>query len=486
MRILRVTIEGFKVYRARIELGPMSPQHNVVVGANGSGKSNFFAAISFVLGEGLTGATLREAERKALLHEGVGTNVSSAYVEIVFDNSDGRLPVDRGEVAIKRAITQKKDDYFLDGKHVSKTEIASLFESAGLSRNNPTHIVPQGRVAALTTMRDATRLEMFREVAGTSTYDARRLESLGLLQQSSLGKTQVVEKIVHIESRLQTLDAEKADLARYRDLERQLRVAEYVCTAKAAQTARSEVRRLEGERERLLLCASERQQRQHAAIAAVEQAGAALRGASEAASAAKLRVQTAMASQQRLASSVARHELERQQAREDERVRRETADAARAELAALEERIAEVRSGLDEQQPRRAAAEHAAAAARSAREACERELGSLYAKQAEGQRFRSKAERDKHLEGEIKQLRASIAKAAEQACYHLSTTFSTTLFRFPSDSLRIPFGCPSDALRMPFGCPSDSPRMPFGCPSNALRIRLPSRRAPSRRRSDLP
>ena len=31
-----------------------------------------------------------------MLHEGTGPRVISAYVEIIFDNSDGRLPIDKG------------------------------------------------------------------------------------------------------------------------------------------------------------------------------------------------------------------------------------------------------------------------------------------------------------------------------------------------------------------------------------------------------
>jgi hypothetical protein len=46
--------------------------------------------------------------------------------------------------------------------------VASLLEAAGLSRSNPTHIVPQGRVMALTTMADEARLDMLREVSGMS------------------------------------------------------------------------------------------------------------------------------------------------------------------------------------------------------------------------------------------------------------------------------------------------------------------------------
>lgn len=47
---------------------PFSPKHNVIVGRNGSGKSNFFAAIRFVLSDAYT--QMGREERQALLHVG--------------------------------------------------------------------------------------------------------------------------------------------------------------------------------------------------------------------------------------------------------------------------------------------------------------------------------------------------------------------------------------------------------------------------------
>lgn len=78
----------------------------------------------------------------------------SAYVEILLDNSDGRIPIEKvrhysyfpvseqhkdvdsvqpfhdlgsmttqDEVSIKRSIGLKKDEYFIDRKNVSKNEV---------------------------------------------------------------------------------------------------------------------------------------------------------------------------------------------------------------------------------------------------------------------------------------------------------------------------------------------------------------------------
>jgi structural maintenance of chromosome 3 (chondroitin sulfate proteoglycan 6) len=81
------------------------------------------------------------------LHEGVSvTSTLSAFVEIVFDNSDNRFPTGHDEVLLRRTIGVKKDEYSLDKKSASKADVMSLLESAGFSKSNPYYIVPQGRV----------------------------------------------------------------------------------------------------------------------------------------------------------------------------------------------------------------------------------------------------------------------------------------------------------------------------------------------------
>ena len=51
MYIKQVIIQGFKSYKDQTVVEPFSAGHNVVVGRNGSGKSNFFSAIRFVLSD---------------------------------------------------------------------------------------------------------------------------------------------------------------------------------------------------------------------------------------------------------------------------------------------------------------------------------------------------------------------------------------------------------------------------------------------------
>ncbi|KAG8135637.1 putative Structural maintenance of chromosomes protein [Naja naja] len=181
--LAEVIIQGFRSYRDQTIVDPFSSKHNVIVGRNGSGKSNFFYAIQFVLSDEFS--HLRPEQRLALLHEGTGPRVISAFVEIIFDNSDNRLPIDKEEVSLRRVIGAKKDQYFLDKKMVTKNDVMNLLESAGFSRSNPYYIVKQGKINQMATAPDSQRLKLLREVAGTRVYDERKEESISLMKETA-------------------------------------------------------------------------------------------------------------------------------------------------------------------------------------------------------------------------------------------------------------------------------------------------------------
>ncbi|KAI9837732.1 MAG: hypothetical protein M1819_006666 [Sarea resinae] len=225
MFIKQIIIQGFKSYKEQTVIEPFSPKHNVIVGRNGSGKSNFFAAIRFVLSDAYT--QMGREERQALLHEGSGSAVMSAYVEIIFDNSDERFPTGKDELILRRTIGLKKDEYSLDRKNATKADVMNLLESAGFSRSNPYYIVPQGRVTTLTNMKDAERLNLLKEVAGTQVYEARRTESLKIMTDTNNKRAKIDELLDYIKERLSELEEEKEELRSYQEKDRERRCLEY-------------------------------------------------------------------------------------------------------------------------------------------------------------------------------------------------------------------------------------------------------------------
>ncbi|KAK7276549.1 hypothetical protein RIF29_17691 [Crotalaria pallida] len=256
MHIKQIVIEGFKSYKEQVATEPFSSKVNCVVGANGSGKTNFFQAIRFVLSDLFQ--NLRSEDRHALLHEGAGHQVVSAFVEIVFDNSDNRIPVDKDEVRLRRTISSKKDEYFLDAKHITKTEVMNLLESAGFSRSNPYYVVQQGKIASLTLMKDSERLDLLKEIGGTRVYEERRRESLKIMQETGNKRKQIIQVVQYLDERLKELDEEKEELRKYQQLDKQRKSLEYAIYNKEVQDAQQKLTEIEVERAKISKTSAEK------------------------------------------------------------------------------------------------------------------------------------------------------------------------------------------------------------------------------------
>ena len=173
----------------------------------------------------------------------------SAFVEVIFDNSDGRFPNGKEELTLRRTIGIKKDEYSLDRKSATKSDVMSMLESAGFSRSNPYYIVPQGRVTALTNMKDTERLSLLKEVAGTQVYEARRTESLKLMTETDAKRGKIDELLNYINERLGELEEEKEELRDYEDKNKERRCLQYTLDHREQEVITDELENLQGLKE---------------------------------------------------------------------------------------------------------------------------------------------------------------------------------------------------------------------------------------------
>ncbi len=173
----------------------------------------------------------------------------SAFVEIIFDNSDDRFPTGKPELILRRTIGMKKDEYSLDRKNATKTDVMNLLESAGFSRSNPYYIVPQGRVTALTNMKDAERLNLLKEVAGTQVYEARRTESLKIMNETNNKREKIDELLDYIKERLAELEEEKEELRDYQDKDKERRCLQYTIDHREQVAIANELDNLDEQRQ---------------------------------------------------------------------------------------------------------------------------------------------------------------------------------------------------------------------------------------------
>ena len=104
MYLKRLELQGFKSFANKTELD-FKPGITVVIGPNGSGKSNLSDAIRWVLGEQSMKA-LRSGKSDDVIFAGTQSRKSLGFAEvaIVFDNTDGTLPIEFTEVTISRNL----------------------------------------------------------------------------------------------------------------------------------------------------------------------------------------------------------------------------------------------------------------------------------------------------------------------------------------------------------------------------------------------
>eukprot|EP01133_Synstelium_polycarpum_P021129 gene21129-25383_t len=225
VHIKLIKIEGFKSYK-KLDLSSntFNPGFNVITGRNGSGKSNLFAAIRYMVGDWNT--VQHKDDRTKLLHSFGGVTVQTGYIEIVFGNDNRRFPVDKDEFVLRRSFGVSKDEFSLDDQKMTKQDVKSLMEAAGLSASNPYYIVQQGQIAEMTVMRDAQRLELLKELAGARVYEDRRAESITMMLETQQKIDRIVEYLAEINGKITLLDQERQELALYQNAKTEKRTIE--------------------------------------------------------------------------------------------------------------------------------------------------------------------------------------------------------------------------------------------------------------------
>lgn len=406
MYIKQVIIQGFRSYRDQTIVDPFSPKHNVIVGRNGSGKSNFFYAIQFVLSDEFS--HLRPEQRLALLHEGTGPRVISAFVEIIFDNSDNRLPIDKEEVSLRRVIGAKKDQYFLDKKMVTKNDVMNLLESAGFSRSNPYYIVKQGKINQMATAPDSQRLKLLREVAGTRVYDERKEESISLMKETEGKREKINELLKYIEERLHTLEEEKEELAQYQKWDKMRRALEYTIYNQELNETRAKLDELSSKRETSGEKSRQLRDAQQEARDKMEEIERQARELKAKISSMKEEKEQLCAERQDQIKQRTKLELKAKDLQDELAGNSEQRKRLLKERHKLLEKIEEKQKELAETGPKFSAVKEKEENGIARLAQATQERTDLYAKQGRGSQFTSKEERDKWIKKELKSLDQAI------------------------------------------------------------------------------
>mmetsp|Transcript_849 Transcript_849/g.1833 ORF Transcript_849/g.1833 Transcript_849/m.1833 type:complete len:1275 (-) Transcript_849:125-3949(-) len=417
MHIKSITLSNFRSFKQQPEIHPFSSEMNCVVGRNGAGKSNLFDAVQFVLCCPKFWS-LRPEERQSLLHEGSGSAAVNAFVEIVFDNSDNRFSLENSdEVVLRRTIGHKKDEFFLQRKRATKNEIMSLLEGAGFSKSNPYFIVQQGKVNALCTMSDEERLHLLKEVAGTTVYDEKKEESLAKMEENKASIEKITETLEYMEQRLDELRGEKEELNQYQKLDRERRAVEYTLYDKELRRAREALDEIEHQRNEevdKLSNLHEEVRNIHDRILSVQ---ANLKTKTNSLRRNTMYLKTLEKDKTASMTLRTRLELEVKELEEQLLQGGELMASNKRELKKLNQDIAEAEKELEETiQPAYDEAKATMTRMTHERDEARKQMEGLYAKQGRGRQFRTKKQRDVHLQAQIEELR--LAKSEKEEMLH--------------------------------------------------------------------
>jgi structural maintenance of chromosome 3 (chondroitin sulfate proteoglycan 6) len=333
----------------------------------------------------------------------------SAYVEIIFDNSDDRFPTGKNELILRRTIGLKKDEYTLDRKNATKADVMNLLESAGFSRSNPYYIVPQGRVTTLTNMKDSERLILLKEVAGTQVYEARRAESLKIMNETNNKRSKIDELLDYINERLGELEEEKDELRSYQEKDRERRCLEYTIYSREQAEIAAALDNIEGQRQTGVEDTDVNRSRfiqGEKDIAQIDREISELKQQIE-----LLKVDKAQLEDERRENSriLAQAELRAKSLAEGQSSAQQAKERHDADLAAVQTAIKQREEDLNKILPQFDAKKQEEDSAKAKLDEAETTRQRLYAKQGRNSRFRNKSERDKWLQREIQDTYTSLS-----------------------------------------------------------------------------
>jgi structural maintenance of chromosome 3 (chondroitin sulfate proteoglycan 6) len=104
----------------------------------------------------------------------------------------------------------------------------------------------------LTNAKDHERLALLKEVAGTKVYEARRTESLRIMEDTRSKRNKITELLEYIDTRLAELEEEKEELKEWTDKDRERRCLEYAMYQRELGEVGEALVEIEEERQREL------------------------------------------------------------------------------------------------------------------------------------------------------------------------------------------------------------------------------------------
>ncbi len=223
MYLKRLEMQGFKSFADKTVLEFM-PGITSVIGPNGSGKSNIADSIRWILGE-QSMKSLRGSKTQDIIFAGTQNRKSLGFAEasLIFDNTDGTLPIEYSEVTITRKIYRSGETgYYINKVPCRLKDVVELFMDTGIGRDGYS-IIGQGKIDEILSNKSEDRRHIFEEAAGIVKYRTRKEETEKKLEQTKLNLLRINDILTEIEGNLEPLQAQSDKAKKYLNLKEELK-----------------------------------------------------------------------------------------------------------------------------------------------------------------------------------------------------------------------------------------------------------------------
>jgi len=229
MRLTAIKLAGFKSF---VEPTNIKLPSNLlgVVGPNGCGKSNIIDAVRWVMGES-SARQLRGESMSDVIFSGSSARkpVTTATVELIFDNSDGRAGGEYArynEISVRRQVSRDgQSSYFLNGSRCRRKDITDLFLGTGLGPRSYA-IIEQGMISQIVEARPEDLRSFLEEAAGVSLYKERRRETENRIRHTRENLERLADLREEVTKQLGKLQRQAKAAERYRKLKARYRQEE--------------------------------------------------------------------------------------------------------------------------------------------------------------------------------------------------------------------------------------------------------------------
>src|SRR5579872_7036184 len=208
MRLNRIRLSGFKSF---VDPTTIHLPGNLtgIVGPNGCGNSNVSIRVGWAWGE-LSRGRLRGDSMADVIFNGSSARkpVGAASVELLFDNSDGKIGgayASYSEISLKRVVERDgTSSYFINGGRCRRKDITHLFLGTGLGSRSYA-IIEQDMISRVIDARAEDMRAFVEEAAGVSLYKERRRETESRIAETRENLARVTDLRDEVEKQIRHL-----------------------------------------------------------------------------------------------------------------------------------------------------------------------------------------------------------------------------------------------------------------------------------------